>query len=259
VDVSNTQAVSQIEAIRRELNEYYSAVSSAVAVSAPPYLYFQRFVRLLSDIQFNIPTLWEARLKAQSGWPTYLFHFAYLDSMMLGQFPYPAVRHTNDYPYSVGRVFFGNKFNENSTASQAVRATVLNAIISFIKTGEPTAGWPRLNFPKTTPASCTGAMEGYKAAKISGDGLCVESGVRSCGENGWEQSAASRLDFWDRLSSRHDLRLVHSFPNTQGQCLPTQQNKDAGHSSCAVAQLSQIIITLFITILLYLPSLLLAV
>jgi Carboxylesterase family len=226
-NTSDVKAVGQVEAIRRAIYEYYSSVD----VEAPRYLYIQRYTRLLSDIQFIIPSLWEARLKAQSGWPTYIVHFDYFNVAMVGSYPDPlAVSHLSEYPYTVGRVYrVGvHKFDESPPSASLVRALTLDSIVSFIKTGEPSASWPRLNFPETSPTSCTKAMESYRAAMISNEGLCVESGVRSCGEVEWMQSVASRLDFWDKLSASHDLRLVHSFPNTMGRCLPSNEGSSSG-------------------------------
>lgn len=206
-------------------------------------MYIQRYTRLLSDIMFIIPSLWEARLKAQSGWPTYIVHFDYFNAAMVGSYPDPlAVSHLWEYPYTVGRVYRAgvHKFDESPPSASLVRVLSLNSIVSFIKTGEPSASWPQLNFPATSPPSCTNAMESYRAAMISNEGLCIESGVRSCGEVEWMQSVASRLDFWDKLSASYDLRLVHSFPNTQGQCLPSQHTEEGRPSSAGTQKLSLI-------------------
>lgn len=98
-------------------------------------------------------------------------------------YPYPTVRHLSEYPYTVGRVLPGHQFNESSPAAQAVRATTLHSIISFVKTG-----------------------------KLSAEGLCIESGTRSCGEGEWVQSAASRLEFWCKLSAAYDFPSCGASP-----------------------------------------------
>lgn len=121
-------------------------------------------------------------------------------------------------------------FDESSDSARAVRALVLASIVRFVKNGEPSADWPRLNFPSVSSTSRNGAIEGYRAAKISDSGLCVESGVRSCGEESWEQSVASRLDFWDQRSASYELRLVCSFPHTQAHRRSTQHSEIKGHS-----------------------------
>jgi len=230
-----------IHKIRQAIIDYYSAEISS---NHPAYAVYQRYTRLLSDIRMIIATLWEVRLKAQLGWPSYIFHFAYASGCQPYSHPYiyPAVGHVGELPFTLTTI------DENNSVDRAVRKRMLDAFVKFVKNGEPTADWPRLNFSATnSSAKCTGAMEGYRAAKITGDGVCIESGVRSCGEEAWEQSAASRLDFWDRLSAAYDLRHVLTFPNTQGQCLPTHHAAE-GHSSGANTKLSQILTTFFTTL-----------
>lgn len=233
VNASDSRSVGQIEAVRREITAYYSSVEDDV----PPYIHFQRYTRLLSDLEFIIPSLWEARLKAQSRWPVYLVHFGYADPTMLAHYPYRAVGHVSEYPYTIGRDYFGRSFDESSDIARAVRTRVLASIVRFVKTGEPSADWPRLDFPAIASTSCARAIEGYCATKIGASGLCAESGARSCGEESWEQSVANRLDFWDRLSASYDLRQVHSFPNTLGQCLPRQHGGIEGHSASSTGVL----------------------
>lgn len=216
-DVNSTGNNEQIGRIRRAIIDFYSLPDTPTDRAAPVYASFQRLVHLLSDMQHIIPALWEARLKTQHGWPAYSFHFTHAAGL-LGPYTYQAVVHGDE-----AQITLAGDVDEGSSVTRSVRATMLGAYVSFVKTGEPGPKWPRLEFGGTT--GCAGAVEGYRAARITAAGVCTEGagGEGGCGEEGWQLSVASRLAFWDHLAGQYDLRRVRSFPDTQGQCLPPRK------------------------------------
>lgn len=192
VSAENVTSTSQIDPIRRAIFDFYSLPASNHSSQAPVYAGFQRFVHLLADIQVTIPLLWEARLKAQRGWPAYIFHFAYTGTQKNSPYPYRAAAHGDESALTLA----GDADDEveGSAVTRTVRAVMLDAYVRFVKTGDPGPKWPRLNSFGGT--GCAGAMEGYRAAKITSNGVCTEGrGESRCDrKEDWQLSVASRLD-----------------------------------------------------------------
>jgi len=95
-------------------------------------------------------------MKTQLGWPTYVFHFAHAYGL-LGPYPYDAVAHGDEMQFTLA-----GDVGEHSPATRSVRASMVGAIVSFVKTGEPGPKWPRIEFKEGT-RGCSGAREGYRA------------------------------------------------------------------------------------------------
>jgi carboxylesterase type B len=202
----------KIRAIRRRLAHFYAVEESLDGnASSMPAYYFRQYSRLISDVEFIVPALWEARRKAQKQWPVHLYHFSHVDAALAAILPYPAVAHGTDGPYDIGgAATFYNKYPFDS-ADVAVRQTLLSAMVAFVKDGEPGtdsgATWPLLNFSGN---GCGNATRSYLAENVNAAAF-VEGGA---------SEVARRLGFWDQLSAAFDIGIVSNFPNTMGQCVP---------------------------------------
>lgn len=82
---------------------------------------------------FILPTLWEARLKAESGWPIFLYHFDHVNPEVRSKAPFRMVNHGAEYPYTLGAHIFGKfEFGEEDFK---LREVMIEAISNFVKSG----------------------------------------------------------------------------------------------------------------------------
>ncbi|CAK5113568.1 unnamed protein product [Meloidogyne enterolobii] len=89
---------------------------------------------LLSDVQFVIPILAEARLKAANNWPVFLYQFDHVNKEHISKLPFRGVVHAGEYPYLLGPTLFGNYLLDNED-DRKVQALLLYAYGSFVKNG----------------------------------------------------------------------------------------------------------------------------
>jgi len=92
------------------------------------------FLKLLSDVQFIIPILAEARLKAANNWPVFLYQFDHVNKEHISKLPFRGVVHAAEYPYLLGPTLFGN-YLLDSEDDRKVQALLLYAYGSFVKNG----------------------------------------------------------------------------------------------------------------------------
>jgi len=199
----------QITSLRNKLIDFYTDQPNASSTN--PVFYFMQYTHLVTDVEFIVPALWEARIKSQYDWPLHLFHFDHVSASVLADLPYPGAWHAGDGPYDLGSPSWDLvSFNGDDLA---VQAALVSAMVKFIKNGHPSSdgsSWPALNF---TGSACNQANKNYAAENVN-----PHPYVESVGVGGSE--IAKRLAFWDGLASKFDLRIVQSFPNTMGQCVP---------------------------------------
>ncbi|EGT54047.1 hypothetical protein CAEBREN_25925 [Caenorhabditis brenneri] len=109
--------------------------------------YLNAFATLLSDLQYNIPTLHEIELKLQHGWETFFYVIDY-DSETTKDPTHPinGPFHASELRFLFN--FDGKDkipFNEKDTKFES---NLVNAIVSFIKSGNPsteTVPWPAVS------------------------------------------------------------------------------------------------------------------
>lgn len=141
---------ASLEHVRDALVEYYVRRPEKGNVTAPSYL--QRYVRLLSDLQFVMPQLREVEERSVAGWPIYVYEFAHVNKSSLAHLPYEMVPHVAVYRYFFTQtVLYGQV--ALSREDEVVSRRLVDTYVRFIREGRPSAlaetgggnAWPRVN------------------------------------------------------------------------------------------------------------------
>ncbi|CAI5452464.1 unnamed protein product [Caenorhabditis angaria] len=102
--------------------------------------YLNAYALLLSDLQYNIPTLHEIEMKTKNSWPTY-FYVSDYDSETTRDPSHP-IRgpfHASELRFLFN--FFGQENIPLNEEDKQFQQTFVSAINNFVKTGKPGGDW----------------------------------------------------------------------------------------------------------------------
>uniref|UniRef100_A0A915CLW7 Carboxylesterase type B domain-containing protein n=1 Tax=Ditylenchus dipsaci TaxID=166011 RepID=A0A915CLW7_9BILA len=109
--------------------------------------YLQKYTQLLSDIQFNIPIIWESRIKAQFQWPLFLYLNTYFNEKVFPeQVKVRANFHSNDHNYLFRKENSSVQFN---VQDRAIEDFLVRSTVNFVNKGNPST--KEIIWPVTTP------------------------------------------------------------------------------------------------------------
>ncbi|KAH7730881.1 GES-1 protein [Aphelenchoides avenae] len=158
--------------------------------------YLEQYTLLVSDIAFIMPALWEARSKAEAGWPVYAFQFDHVNDELVKKLPFRAVVHAGEYPYLFGKSVFGNFEFDND--DRKVRDRMSEMFANFIKTGDPST--KSMKWPVISNAS-------MPMVRVRPQPIVVT--------RPW---VLSRLRQWDRLSKQYSYDYITGTPKDCPEC-----------------------------------------
>uniref|UniRef100_A0A914E144 Carboxylic ester hydrolase n=1 Tax=Acrobeloides nanus TaxID=290746 RepID=A0A914E144_9BILA len=128
---------------RKDILNFYLSNFTKKATGYNTFL--SKFVQLVSDVQFNIPVIWNSILKRNADWPVYLYRFDHITDFMAKQVQLKAPMHGADLPYFFGKFLFA--VLEPDQNDLKLQNSYINAIANFVKTGNPSTrrnNWPSL-------------------------------------------------------------------------------------------------------------------
>uniref|UniRef100_A0A7E4VR61 Carboxylic ester hydrolase n=1 Tax=Panagrellus redivivus TaxID=6233 RepID=A0A7E4VR61_PANRE len=97
--------------------------------------YFERFTQLLSDLQFNIPMVREARMKALAGYPVYFQKYSYQKSREVTEYPIDGSPHGAELAQLFSAFFYASF--EDTPDDPIVRNILVDRISAFVHRGNP--------------------------------------------------------------------------------------------------------------------------
>uniref|UniRef100_A0A183BT20 Carboxylic ester hydrolase n=1 Tax=Globodera pallida TaxID=36090 RepID=A0A183BT20_GLOPA len=104
--------------IQQKIVQFYTKDKFVEDFGQPAY-YFRRMALILSDLQFIVPAIWEASLKAQNGWPIYFYKNTYYNDAVFSE--------------AVKKTF--------TTTTLAISLSKLDTVINFVKNGNSYCYW----------------------------------------------------------------------------------------------------------------------
>uniref|UniRef100_A0A914I3Q7 Carboxylic ester hydrolase n=1 Tax=Globodera rostochiensis TaxID=31243 RepID=A0A914I3Q7_GLORO len=124
--------------IQQKIVQFYTKDKFVEDFGQPAY-YFRRMTLILSDLQFIVPTIWEAAMKAQNGWPIYFYKNTYYNDAVFSE----AVKVRQNFHYNDFIYFFEQKphkfdFTEDD---KLISNFLVDAVIDFVKTGNSYCYW----------------------------------------------------------------------------------------------------------------------
>uniref|UniRef100_A0A914CR43 Carboxylesterase type B domain-containing protein n=1 Tax=Acrobeloides nanus TaxID=290746 RepID=A0A914CR43_9BILA len=183
--------------VQKALIEFY--VNHNKPQNADYNFYLERYTQIFSDANFNIPGLWTAQQKMEAKWPVYLYLTEHYNKGVLPKdLPVKGAVHAAEYPYIFGLMVLGQ--HEFDEADKVVHKTLVEAIGSFAKTGNPSTSslqWPKLS--KNHP---------LRYLDIKGEPEVEEPLMEE------------RLKFWNELTEKYDFDII------RGLYKGTQRTKD---------------------------------
>ncbi|TKR92387.1 hypothetical protein L596_007051 [Steinernema carpocapsae] len=129
-----------------------------------------RLTQLASDVMFNVPMLQEVDLKRRFGWPVYMGVEEFFTWMERDEFSIPGAFHGNELSY-LFEAQLGSPF-DGSADSERFKEEMLDAIVSFAKTGIPKSGGLKW---KPVDAAHPRRYTGVGTKSVPKDGLMEES------------------------------------------------------------------------------------
>ncbi|CEF63325.1 Carboxylesterase, type B domain-containing protein [Strongyloides ratti] len=139
--------VKKLVSTEKRYGENYLKVTDEVvkfyvkkAEKIEPELNYRRYLiaytQLASDLIIALSTLWEAELKAEAGWPIWLYHNThYNPSHYNKSFPFCGSTHGHEYPYMF-KINFFNKFEWNDE-DELYYNNLVTSIGNFVKYDSP--------------------------------------------------------------------------------------------------------------------------
>nr|CAD2170400.1 unnamed protein product [Meloidogyne enterolobii] len=186
----------EAEQIANELESFYLEYQKK-NIGKEDWRYFlEQYTMLLSDVQFIIPILAEARLKAANNWPVFLYQFDHVNKEHISKLPFRGVVHAAEYPYLLGPTLFGN-YLLDSEDDRKVQALLLYAYGSFVKNGVPNSP-PGVDWPSLSSKNKT--IEFIRV---------IKSGLRK------EKNPLylmQKINFWRKLSKKRGFNKIPGFP-----------------------------------------------
>uniref|UniRef100_A0A8R1DHE2 COesterase domain-containing protein n=1 Tax=Caenorhabditis japonica TaxID=281687 RepID=A0A8R1DHE2_CAEJA len=168
------------------LLDYYLA--SNVSDSAFPYFMRQR-TKIDSNTGFDIPVLREVNARLSESPFVYLYYFPYFNPAQFdANFPVKATYHCHEFPYVWG--LYKDNFYELNDEDEKVAKFLQNALVNFIKTGNPSSGnftWP--------PADASMTHTVIQPEPTIGKDLFK-----------------SDYDFWDSMAKKFQLDIITGLP-----------------------------------------------
>ncbi|KAI3416224.1 hypothetical protein GPALN_005768 [Globodera pallida] len=124
--------------IQQKIVQFYTKDKFVEDFGQPAY-YFRRMTLILSDLQFIVPAIWEATLKAQNGWPIYFYKNTYYNDAVFSE----AVKvrqnfHYNDFSYFFEQTARKFDFNEDD---KLISNFLVDTVINFVKNGNSYCYW----------------------------------------------------------------------------------------------------------------------
>uniref|UniRef100_A0A915CS73 Carboxylesterase type B domain-containing protein n=1 Tax=Ditylenchus dipsaci TaxID=166011 RepID=A0A915CS73_9BILA len=159
------------------------------------YFYLEKYIEIVSDIMFFVPTLIEAKYKRAAGWPVILYFIDYFNAIKFPaqipgkgtmKFPLCGI----PYLFPENPYFPTFEFNQEDKNFQK---HFLDSIISFTKAGQPSVGstkWPALS--ESAPLTYA-QLNGDQEVKVL------------------KALAPEKLKFWQNLSEDFDFDIVRGL------------------------------------------------
>uniref|UniRef100_A0AC34FVF1 Carboxylesterase type B domain-containing protein n=1 Tax=Panagrolaimus sp. ES5 TaxID=591445 RepID=A0AC34FVF1_9BILA len=171
----------------KEVSEFYANQKSENHNSSYNF-FFEQYVTIMSDLNFNIPALREAVLKAKNDNPTYFYVYDYnIDITDMGPKLVKGAAHGSAVVNLFGGLYKPIQIDESG---KKVQKSFVDLIANFIKNGTPSTD--SITVPSITP-------ESFQYIDVG-----VETAVK---KDLWKD----RLDFWNRIGPKYGYDLASAF------------------------------------------------